>query len=161
MRNRQRLFLSALVVLLVTTSSCGEAGSVDPMKLDNWFYSRLAWMSFAAAIVGILVALIHLCRLTFSPGELNAKRQARKKFGIWLIVVFISGAIWLLVDAWSIYPFDELTSLNFAQAFLDVFLNYRTLVVLLVGIVVFSAFVAITTRFFKANCRCKFAFIGK
>jgi hypothetical protein len=161
MKNRQRLFLSALLLLSVTTSSCGEAGSVDPMKLDNWFYSRLVWMSLAAAVVGILVALIHLCRLTFSPGELNAKRQARKKFGVWLIIVFISGAIWLLVDAWSIYPFDELTSLNFGQAFLDVFLNYRTFVVLFVGIFVFSLFVAISTRFFKADCRCKYAFIGK
>src|SRR6185312_9768154 len=133
MRNRQRLFLSALLLLSVATSSCGEAGTVDPMKLDNWFYSRLVWMSLAAAVVGILVALFHLCRLTFAPGELHAKRQARRKFGIWLIIVFIASAVWLLIDAWTIFPFDELTSLNFGQAFLDVFLNYRTVLVLAEG----------------------------
>lgn len=161
MRNKKRIVLVSLVLLSLAASGCEEAGTVDPMKLDNWFYSRLAWMSLAAAVVGILAALFHLCRLTFAPGELNAKSQARKKFGIWLILIFISGAFWLLIDAWSIYPFDELTSLNFAQAFLDVFLNYRTFVLLLVGVVIFSTFVAITTRFFKADCRCKFAFIGK
>jgi hypothetical protein len=161
MTNRQKLFLSALVLLLVTTSNCGEAGSVDPMKLDNWFYSRLVWMSLAATIVGILVGLIHLCRLPFPPGELHAKRQARKKFGIWLVVVFVAGSIWLLIDAWEIFSFDELTSLNFSQAFWGVFLNYRTLLVLFLGVFVFSFFVAISTRFFKADCRCKYAFLNK
>lgn len=158
---KRKLFLVAILLFSAATTGCGEALSVDPMKLDNWFYSRLIWMTLVAAIVGILVALIHLCRLRFPPGELHAKKQARKKFGIWLIIVFISGAIWLLIDAWIIFPFDELTSLNFAQAFLDVFLNYRTFFVLAVGIIVFSIFVAISTRFFKADCRCKYAFIGK
>ena len=161
MRYRKRLILGAILLLSAATTSCSEAGSVDPMKLDDWFHSRLMWMALVAAIVGVLVALLHLCRLSFPPGEYHAKWQARKKFGIWLIVVFVAGSIWLLIDAWEIFRFDELTSLTFSQAFWDVFLNYRTLLVLFLGVVIFSIFVAISTRFFKADCRCKYAFINK
>jgi hypothetical protein len=118
-------------------------------------------MGLAASIVGVLVALFHLCRLSFPPGEFSARRQARKKFGFWLIIAFLGGSIWLLIDAWVVFPFDELTSLSFSQVFWDVFLNYRTLLVLFLGIVVFSIFVAISSRFFKADCRCKYAFINK
>lgn len=157
---RKRLLLAATLIFLTTTAGC-DAGSVDPIKLDEWFYSRLMWMPLVAAIVGVLVGVFHLCRLGFPPGEYHAKWQARKKFGVWLIVVFVGGSSWLLIDAWTIFPFDDLTSLNLGQAFWDVFLNYRTFSLLFLGIFVFSVFVAISTRFFKADCRCKFAFINK
>jgi hypothetical protein len=157
---RKKILLAASLLLLVNTMGC-EAGAVDPIKLDEWFYSRLLWMSLAAAIVGVLAAIFHLCRLSFPPGEYHAKKQARKKFGIWLIIVLVCGSIWLIVDAWAIFQFDELTSLGFTQTLMNVFLNYRTFLVLLLGLLVFSIFVAFGTRFFKADCRCKYAFINK
>lgn len=162
MRNKKNSLFrlaAALLGLLVMTGCAQGVGSVEQMKLDDWFYSRLIWMPLGAAIFGVLVGLFHLCRLRFFPGELTADRQARKKFGLWLIIMSLVGAVWLLVDAWVIFPFDEFTSLNFAEALLSVFLNYRTLIILLVWLVAFALFVAISTRFFKPDCRCKYAFI--
>lgn len=162
MQNRKFNWLRLLPLLLVpvTLSGCAQdAGAVQEMRLDDWFYSRLGWMSLAAAIVGVLVGLFHLCRLRFLAGELHANGQARRKFGFWLIIAALAGAAWLLVDAWMIFPFDEYASLNFADALFSIFLNYRTLLVLLLGLGVFSLFVAVSTRFFKGDCRCKYAFI--
>jgi hypothetical protein len=162
MQNRKMSWLRLLPFLpvLLTLSGCvQEAGAVQEMRRDDWFYSRLGWMALVAAIVGVLVGLFHLCRLRFLAGELHANGQARRKFGFWLIIMALAGAAWLLVDAWMIFPFDEYASLNFADALFSVFLNYRTLLVLLLGLGVFSLFVAVSTRFFKSDCRCKYAFI--
>ena len=162
MQNRKLNWLRLLPLLLVLLALSGcaqDTGAVQEMRRDDWFYSRLGWMSLAAAISGVLVGLFHLCRLRFLPGELHANGQARRKFGLWLIAAALAGAAWLLVDAWTIFPFDEFASLNFADALFSVFLNYRTLLVLLLGLGVFSLFVAVSTRFFKGDCRCKYAFI--
>lgn len=145
---------------LLALNGCAQnSDAVQEAKIEEWFYSRLMWMALAAAIIGTLVGLFHLCRLRFMPGELHANRQARRKFGLWFIIAALVGGIWLLIDAWVIFPFNEFASLNFAEALLSVFLNYRTLVVLLVGLTVFTLFVALSTRFFKRDCRCKYAFI--
>jgi hypothetical protein len=162
MRRREIDYLRLTVVLLgvLALNGCAQdTGVIQQAKIDEWFYSRLMWMSVAAAILGVLVGLFHLCRLRFLPGELNANRQARKKLGLWLIIMSLAGGSWLLLDAWVIFPFNEFASLNFAEALLSVFLNYRTLVVLLVALIVFTLFVAISTRFFKSDCRCKYTFI--
>lgn len=162
MQNRQLSWLRLLPFLLALLALSGcvqDTGAVAEMRRDDWFYSRLGWMSLVAAILGVLIGLFHLCRLRFLPGELHANRQARSKFGRWIIVAALAGAAWLLIDAWMVFPFDEFASLNFADALFSVFLNYRTLLVLLVGLAVFSLFVAVSTRFFKGDCRCKYAFI--
>jgi hypothetical protein len=128
---------------------------VPTERLDDWFYSRLGWGTLLAAIVGALIGTFHLSRLRFQHSSLAVNGQARAKLGIWLIVVFVVGGILLLLDAWT-YPFIT-TSLDFSDAFREVWLNYRTIGVLFVSLAAFCFFVALTTRYVPWS-RCPYAF---
>ena len=154
-KNRTTRLLSYLFALSLLAPA--SVFAQDTERLDDWFYSRLAWGAFLAVVVGIIVAVWHFCRLSYSPGDLEVNTQARRKYLIWIIIVLVVGSIFLLLDAWMIFPFSE-ASITFSEALLGVWLNYRTLTVLGATLVGFSAAVALTTRF-KPNCSCKYAFL--
>src|SRR5581483_9507972 len=153
-----RVFLKLLTVaLLLLPVSVEAATRVKVEQLDDWFYSRLLWGGFIGALAGVVVSLTHLCRLRFAIGELQVNRQARRKFLLYLTLLLAVAGSLLLVDAWALYPFDG-TSLQFSEAFEQVWMNYRTLVVLLCTLGLFSVTVALATRL-KSNCRCRYAFL--
>jgi H+/Cl- antiporter ClcA len=126
--------------------------------LDEWFYSRLLWGLLVGVVAGIVIGLADLCRLEFAyKGALHINNRARRKLLIWVVVIFLVGAILLFLDAWLLYPFGTM-SLSFWDALTQVWSNYRMLLILFVTLVVFVLLVAIATRF-KSDCRCRYAFI--
>ncbi|MEA2175514.1 MAG: hypothetical protein QOD00_3106 [Blastocatellia bacterium] len=144
-----------LSLLIPATALAQEPVSQE--VLDEWFYSRLVWAALAGAIFGIVAGLAHLCRLQFQLNSLNVNGQARKKFWVWFIVIAVLGALALFLDAWLVYSFSAL-SLAFGEALTQVWLNYRTLLILLTLVVAFVVTVAISTRL-KSDCRCRYAFL--
>ena len=130
---------------------------VDDERLDDWFYSRLAWGALIGLIIGALVGALHLARLKFSVSSLHINGLARRRFGIWLIVVFVLVSILLQLDIWKLYPFSA-ASLTFSEALVQGWFNYRTFLVLLVVLATFSVSVAVTTRVTPGS-HCPYAFI--
>jgi hypothetical protein len=130
---------------------------VDTERLEDWFYSRLAWAAVIGLIIGALVGSLHLCRLAFPINTIHINGLARRRFGVWLIVLFIAGGILLLLDDWLLYPFST-ASLSLSDALVQVWFNYRTLLVLLVALVTFYVSVAISTRVTPGS-HCPYAFL--
>jgi hypothetical protein len=133
---------------------------VSKESLDEWFYSRLLWGVVCGAVIGVLIGLVHLCRLPFQVSQsnpLHVNSRARKSFGIWAAVIFVVGAILLFLDAWMLYPFGAI-SLQFSETLSQVWLNYRMLLILLAILGAFTITVALATRL-KSDCRCRYAFL--
>jgi len=162
MRSR-RLLPTRLTVWLLIVSAIlpvsihAQVLVVDEERLEDWFYSRLAWGAVIGLIIGALAGAIHLCRLKFPVSALHINGLARRRFGVWLIVIFIVGGILLLLDAWRLYPFSS-ASLTFSQALVEVWLNYRTLLVLSTVLATFYVSVAVTTRVMPGS-HCPYAFL--
>lgn len=138
-----------------------EAYAQSIEEIDDWFYSRLAWGAFVGALLGGVIGIAHLCRLEFQVrarnAEISVDGRARRKFGVWLLVIFFVGALLLFLDTWLVYEFGSF-SLEFWEALGRVWLNYRTLLVLAVTLAAFTLLVALVTRL-KGDCRCRYAFI--
>jgi len=153
---RSALWLAS-VLLIVPVSVYAQGVILDVERLEDWFYSRLVWGAVIGLISGSLVGAFHLCRLEFPINALHINGLARRRFGLWLILLFIIGGILLLLDAWLLYPFGT-ASLTLSDAFVQVWLNYRTLLVLLTTVAASSAAVAVTTRITPGS-HCPFAFL--
>ena len=147
--------LSLLVILPLTAYAQSEV--VDPERVEDWYYSRLAWGVVLGLIAGALVGAVHLGRLKFPMNALDVNGLARRKFGLWLIGVFILGALFLLIDGWLLYPFGN-ASLSLGDAIIQVWLNFRTLLVLLAVLGAFGLSVAVSTRITPGS-RCPYAFL--
>lgn len=148
-------WLFGIMMLLPVRAAAQELVSTE--RIEDWFYSRLVWAGVLAAICGALIGVFHLSRLRAQTSELHVNRQARRKFWIWTLVILVAGAILLLVDVWTLFPFST-ASLTFTEAFTQVWLNYRTILVLIVAFISFYIFVALTTRFISSS-RCPYAFV--
>jgi hypothetical protein len=151
------LFISA--VLLIPARVYAQE-LIPRETLDEWFYSRLIWGLLIGAVIGVIVALGHLCRLQFKvsqPNPLQVNNQAWKRFGIWLVVIFVVGAILLFLDAWLIYPFSAI-SLQFSETLTQVWLSLRMLGILGAALLMFTVAVFLATRL-KSDCRCRYAFL--
>ena len=153
---RSALWLAS-VLLLAPVSVFAQGVILDAERLEDWFYSRLIWGAVIGLISGSLVGAFHLCRLEFPINALHINGLARRRFGLWLIFVFIIGGILLLLDAWILYPFST-ASLTFSEALVQVWLNYRTLLVLFTAIATFSLSVAVATRITPGS-HCPYAFL--
>jgi H+/Cl- antiporter ClcA len=147
----------ALVMAIMPVVAHAQVLTVDEERLEDWFYSMLVWGVVLGIIFGAIVGIFDLCRLKYPIDSLHINGVARRKFGLWLLVVFVMGAILLLLDAWLLYPFTDIT-LSFSEALVQVWLNYRTILVLLLAVLTFSATVAITTRITPGS-HCPYAFI--
>jgi hypothetical protein len=146
------------IVALVTPVTVYAQGVVAKEALDEWFYSRLLWCGLTGLVAGIVIGLVHLCRLSFEyKGVLNVNNRARRRLLAWVATIFVVGAILLFLDAWLLYPFGPM-SLTFWDALTQVWLNYRMLLILFATLGLFVFVVAISTRF-KSDCRCRYAFI--
>jgi hypothetical protein len=152
-----RLVGTLFVMLLLFPASSFAQGTASVEALDEWFLSRLLWGSFIAAGAGALVGWVHLCELSFELGELHLNKQARRKFGWYTIGLLVVGGLFLLMDAWLLFPFST-ASMSFSDAFTTVWMGYRTLAVLLLAEALFATAVAISTRL-KPTCRCRYAFL--
>ena len=154
----KRFAMSISIVILVHPATTFAQEVVAKEALDEWFYSRLLWGGVIGIIAGILIGLVHLCRLSFAyKGALNINNRARRRLLTWAIAIFVVGAIVLFLDAWLLYPFGPM-SLKFWDALTQVWLNYRMLLILFATLVIFVLVVAAATRF-KSDCRCRYAFI--
>lgn len=147
----------ALVMAVMPVVARAQILTVDEERLEDWFYSMLVWGIVLGAISGALVGIFHLSRLKYPIDSLHINGVARRKFGLWLFVVFIIGAVLLLLDAWLLYPFTDIT-LSLSEALVQVWFNYRTILVLLLAVLTFSATAAITTRITPGS-HCPYAFI--
>ncbi len=155
---KRRVLLAILLFLLEQPISVMAQEIVTKESLDDWFYSRLIWGALAGVILGLLIGLLHLCRLSFEhKGALNINSRARRKLLIWAGAIVLVVAILLLCDAWLLYPFRS-TSLSFSEALTQVWANYRTVLILITTLSMFLLFVAVATRL-KSDCRCRYAFI--
>lgn len=150
---RVRLSAGAGVIIHLTARMVYAQEVVPQERLDDWFYSRLAWGLLIAAIAGALVGCLHVSRLKFPPDLHQINGLARKRVGVWVMILFVLGALWLLLDA-SSYPFNDY-SLEVADAFGQVWLNWRTLVTLLTATLSFLLLVALTTRYAPWS-RCRY-----
>lgn len=150
------IFLLTVLVLFPGTVSAQEP--ISKAALDEWFYSRLIWGVGAGIIAGGLAGVMHLCRLPFQFGSLNVNSRARRRFAFWTVAVLLIGFILLFLDAWLLHPFRENVSMTFGEAFTEVWLNYRTILILVVTIGVFTLAVAVSTRL-KSDCNCRYAFL--
>ena len=152
------------LLVVIGALALSNAGSVMAQEivakesLDDWFYSRLIWGALAGVILGFLIGLLHLCRLSFEyKGALNINSRARRRLLVWAAAIILVVAILLLCDAWLLYPFGS-TSLSFSEALTQVWANYRTVLILITTLSMFLLFVAVATRL-KSDCRCRYAFI--
>ena len=145
------------MALLAPVSAYAQDLIVEPELLEDWYYSRLVWGVVIGFIAGALVGAFYLSQLKFPHNALHINGLARKKFGGGLFVLFILGGILLLIDAWMLFPFDT-TSLTFSEALLQVWLNYRTILILAVTMGAFSIAVAVTTRLMPGS-HCPYAFL--
>jgi hypothetical protein len=149
--------LAALTALASPAAHAQEA--VTPESLETWFYSRLLWGAVSSALLGILIGF-YLCRLPFEQRQgLNVNRQAWRRFWTLLIALVVVWAVVLFLDAWQWHEFGPL-SLEFREAFSQVWLSLRTLGVLAAVALAFWLAVTLTTRF-KPGCHCRYAFLGK
>lgn len=139
------LFAWASVVTLLCSGTVYAQEVVPQERLDDWFYSRLGWGLLVAAIAGALVGALHVSRLKFPPELHQINGLARKRVGVWMMLLFVLGGLWLLLDA-SSYQFTDY-SLKVGVAFGQVWLNWRTLVTLLTATVSFLLVLALTTRY--------------
>lgn len=147
--------LAALAALASPAAHAQEAVTAE--SLETWFYSRLLWGGVIGALLGILVGF-YLCRLPFEQRQgLNVNRQARGRFWKFLIALVALWAVLLFFDAWRWHEFGPL-SLEFREAFSQVWLSLRTLGVLAATALAFLAAVALTTRL-KPGCHCRYAFL--
>lgn len=140
-----RPLLGAGVAILLASASVNAQEVVPMERLDDWFYSRLGWGLLVAAIAGALVGGGYVSRLRFPPGLHQINNLARRRLAVWLVLLFGLGGLWLLLDA-SSYQFTDYP-LEVADAFRQVWLNWRTLVTLLAATVSFLLLVAVTTRY--------------
>jgi hypothetical protein len=148
--------LLALVALVPPAAYAQEAITTE--SLDDWFYSRLLWSAVVGAIIGVLLGLFYLCRLPFEQRQgLNVNRQAKRKFWAVLATLSVVCAVLLFMDVWQLHEFGPL-SLQFGEAFSQVWWNYRTLFVLAATALAFWLAVALTTRL-KPGCHCRYAFL--
>lgn len=154
-RKPRHLSLSACAgVIIQLAAGTVYAQEVVPQeRLDDWFYSRLAWGLLIAAIAGALVGCLHVSRLKFPHNLHQINGLARKRVGVWIMILFVLGALWLLLDA-SNYPFNGY-SLEVGDAIGQVWLNWRTLVTLLSATLSFLLLVAFTTRYVPWS-RCRY-----
>lgn len=150
-----------VAALVLSPTGVFAQDGVTMEELDDWFYSRLSWGAIIGAFLGVVVGLFHLCRLEFEVRsrnvDLSVDRSARRKFGAWVLIIFFIGGIFLFLDTWLIYEFGDI-SLGVWEALGRVWLNYRTLVILLATLASFALLVALVTRL-KSDCRCRYAFI--
>lgn len=162
MRKKRSCLLRVLVCmcsfLMLTSLSAHAQGIVSVEKLDDWFVSRLAWGAIVGVILGVVIGLMHLCRLKYQISALQLNSAARKKFMMWGIILLVACATLLFVDAWLLYPFSRTANLGFWDTLTRVWLNYRTLTILVVILGTFTLAVALATRL-KRDCRCRFAFL--
>lgn len=159
---RKRLVLMLSIscgLLLVPSQLLAQNSPITEQSLNNWFYSRIVWISVLFAGIGFLVGWLHLSRIHYKPPRLVVDGQARKALLIWVLIALIVGAILLIVDAWTIYPFS-FTSLTFSEAFGKVFLSYQGFMVLLCAVAAFFIAAAIATRVLPES-HCPHAFIPK
>lgn len=153
-----RILICISTLLVLDASSAHAQGIVSAEKLDDWFVSRLAWGAVAGLIIGVVIGLVHLCRLKYQITALQLNSAARKKFIMWGIILLVVCAILLFVDAWLLYPFSKTANLGFWETLTRVWFNYRTLTILVVTFGTFTLAVALATRL-KADCRCRYAFL--
>lgn len=158
MRTRSQRYVRLPILicsLLLMSAGSAQAQSVLSVeRLDDWFKSRLAWGLLISAIAGALVGTFHISLLKFPPTLLHINGIARKRIGLWAIIVFVLGCLWLLVDAWS-YPFAEYDTLDFGAAFSEVWMNWRTLLIIIPCLFSFVLLVATTTRWMPWS-RCRY-----
>ncbi len=161
MRDRNWQMLSAILISLTFLGmpvSVMAQEIVTKESLDEWFYSRLLWGALAGVLLGLLIGLAHLCRLPFQyKGALNINDRARRKLLVWAVAISIVVALLLLLDAWLLYPFGT-NSLSLSEALTQVWLNYRTLLILVATLSALVLLVALATRL-KSDCRCRYALI--
>ena len=159
MRSRAlRWLIYPLLLLTLLPQKVLAQELVTEEALNAWFYSRLIWAVVIGFVAGLVISMADLCRLRFPyVGALNVNSQARRKFGLWLSALFTVGAVVLFIDAWKLFPFG-MASLAFGDVFSQIWINYRTMLVLLSMIVVLVAVVGLATRL-KSDCRCRYAFI--
>jgi hypothetical protein len=133
---------------------------VTTEALNEWFYSRLLWAIGIGFFTGLAISMADLCRLPYPyKGALNVNGRARRKLTVWLLIVFLIGAVLLFIDAWFVFPFGT-ASLAFGEVFTQIWSNYRMIVVLLSMILVLVLVVGLATRL-RPSCRCRYAFIPK
>ena len=158
MRSRSQRHARPLVLicsLLLMSAGTVHAQSVLSVeRLDDWFKSRLVWGLLISAFAGALVGAFHISLLKFPPTLLHINGIARRRIGLWAIIVFALGGLWLLADAWS-YRFADYDTLDFGAAFREVWLNWRTLLVIMVSVLSFLLTVAAATRWLPWS-RCRY-----
>jgi hypothetical protein len=145
------------ILLLFAEEAYAQAvrGPIVPQaRIDDWFRSRLVWGPVFAAIAGALVGVFHLSKLKFHSTELHVNGRCQRLFSVWLIVTAVAGGLWLLYDTLK-YPFIS-ASLDLSDAFNQVWLNWRTFVLILVSLLVFSILASLATRLAPGS-RCPYA----
>ncbi len=143
--------------LLLAEAACAQAvrGPLVPLaRIDEWFRSRLIWVPVFAAVAGALVGVFHLSKLKFHSAEHSVNGRCQRLFGVWVLVAAVAGGLWLLYDALK-YPFIS-GSLYLSDAFNQVWLNWRTFILVLVSLVAFSLLASIAIRFAPGS-RCPYA----
>jgi hypothetical protein len=137
-----------------TTAVLAQAVVLTESQLDHWFNERCYWGMLVGLIGGVLVGWLHISRLRFRPPDLTLDRPARLLFLEWLALAMFVGGIVLLIDAWSGYNFGS--TMTLADAFENVWLGYRTLMML--GLMGLSFFVGVAlATHFAPNSVCPFA----
>jgi hypothetical protein len=143
-----------LVLTEVVYAQVLRGAIVPESRIHDWFRSRLVWVPVIAAVAGVLVGLAHLSRLKFPPTEININGRCQRKFGVWMVVVALAAGLWLFYDALK-FPFIS-SSLDLSEAFNQIWLNWRTFVLLLAGLFAFALGAATTTRYAPGS-RCPYA----
>jgi hypothetical protein len=106
-------------------------------------------VAIAGVVFGAIFVNLWLARYLSVPHQ-DDNRRARKLFYIALILTLVILALYLLIDAALIYRFGRLTY-TFWEAFLQVWLTWQTMVMLLAAAICFTLVVAIWTRFFTSR----------
>lgn len=147
--------LAFIVLFAAAANAQALRGPIVPQaRIDDWFHSRLVWGPVFAAVAGALIGVFHLSKLKFRSTELNVNGRCQRMFSLWLVITAVAGGLWLLYDALR-YPFIS-ASLDLADAFNQVWLNWRTFVLIFVSLLAFSALASLATRLAPGS-RCPYA----
>lgn len=148
-----------LVTFFMFCSAIAYAQSdilVSREKLDEWFVNMISVSTVVAAISGVIFGVARLSKIRYVPKTLHINGFASKSLRNGIAGCVGLSAVLLLIAAWQV-PFGDV-SLSLAEAFMQVLLSLRTLVIVLATMLSFTIFTLVGTRFAPGS-RCPY--LGK
>jgi hypothetical protein len=121
-----------------------QAGRIPPEYIEDWFSNRASYAAVFGVLAGVLVALAWLPRLLPAP-HANDVGRARRRFYFGLLLSTLILWALLLLDVSMNYRFGT-RSYNFSEYLFQVWLTWRSFVLLLLGALCFTLVVALVAR---------------